>query len=307
MISTSKSEPQNGIIIYSFISPKGLIGQVTLGLFDSKYSNAPVFSLGYYGFEAPAEVLSIMPNTWTFASDLDVLVFGTGFKDSALFSCVIGEYFIPARWMSDTMAVCSLSSLSSHSTATSGFNPMSSLFSPLFPSSSSYPSNGLSSQFSTNIPSLFQYLQASVSLERITLKISNNGFDSFGVPAFITVKTNIDSITVFPLKGFTSGGTPVAITVTGNIFGSIYCRFGTNRAIQAFKTDSSHLFCISPLSVPGIVDLSVFDESGVTLFSGVYEYFSVPQLSSFSPSVLQVGLASLVMFEGSGFDSSIGR
>lgn len=302
---------QEGIVAYTYRSPEGSEGLVTLGIFDSRYPEAPVFSLGFYGYEMPAEIYSILPATWTFGSELDILVYGSGFKDSPLLSCIVGSVIIPARWLSATMAVCSLSSVTLLQSYPLSFSHINS---SALPSAYAITLNAppmFSSTYATRISSLpltaFDALKKLLTSQKIEIRISNNRADESTSTVLLTVRKRLDSVVVLPLKGFTSGGTPIAVTVADDFEGQIFCRFGASELHRAFKIDSSHYTCISPISNPGPTDLQISDESLFILHQTIFEYLSIPQLLNISPPVVPSTLSSTVIFEGFHFHDVIGR
>ena len=302
---------QKGMIAYTFRSLEGSEGLVTLGIFDSRYPEAPVFSLGFYGYEKPADIYSIIPATWTFGSEMDVLVYGSGFKDSPLFSCIVDNVLIPARWLSATMAVCSLLSATLLHSCPLSFGHMNLSVLPsaialtlnALPISSSIAATRLSS-----IPlTVFDALKKSITSQKVEIRMSNNRADKSASSVLLNVRNRLDSVVVFPMKGFTSGGTPITVSVADDFDGQIFCGFGASELRQAFKTDSNHYTCISPISIPGPMDLRISDESLFIIHETIFEYLSIPQLLSISPSVVPSTLSSVVTFHGFHFLDVIGR
>ena len=137
--------------------------------------------------------------------------------------------------------------------------------------------------------------------------MSNNAVDKSVTSASLTVKTDLETITINPLTGYITGGTPVTITVTGDFKGTVFCQFGIFSPIQAYKTDSTHYVCISPKSSSGNTVLVISDETFVTLHTTNFLYVPIPQYVSVSPSLIPKGISSDVTFFGTDFINTIGR
>ena len=60
--SASQSTPTT-YTAYTLTTPPGTVGQVSITIHDASYPNAPLFPLGYFSYEQPADVASISPSS----------------------------------------------------------------------------------------------------------------------------------------------------------------------------------------------------------------------------------------------------
>jgi hypothetical protein len=91
-------------------------GVVSVELVESSsHSNSPSYSIGSYSVEAPADVGTVSPSTITRNSSADLLVQGSFRRDTPDLAChleteaQIEVAVFSARWLSDTLVLCSFS------------------------------------------------------------------------------------------------------------------------------------------------------------------------------------------------------
>lgn len=335
----------NGQIVYTFLTPKGFNGQVTLGLVDSRYLGAPIFSLGIYRYETPAQVHSTSPSSYTVGTDLDILVFGSGFRDSGLFMCSVGDIVVRAKWISQTLCACSLTALAANGSSSilrrsDGSVTASSLYSTssLFPSSLSSLSGDIVSEQSvqqssqshrhssatsstrqspphtqttlseSEQPSVIQSFKNNFLHSKIRIRLSNNDNDYSTNPIYLTVKADHEIVSASPLRGFSTGNTAITVKFTREYTGVIHCRVGLT-SVRGYRTNATHFKCVTPPTSTshGIVNLTLSDDSSAVLLASKYEYVQLPLLTTFTPRVILGGRISRVEFEGSRIHLCVGR
>jgi hypothetical protein len=255
---------------------------------DAAYPNAPVFTLGAFSFERPADVSSTSPQSAVYGADVRLMVFGSYFLDTPGLSCLLGSgspggarEAVPAQWMSDTLVVCAV--------------PAAAVI------------RNMLTDVNTTAAAGTAHLEIAPS--RVPLYVSNNGLDVSAHHVNVSVKAAVENVAVSPLVGYASGGTSVSVTFTNTFPGPIICRFGPAPAVTAYRIDGANYFCVSPAQAAGTVVLTVTDDSDAAMYRTNFTYADLPRLLSVSPSTaLQSGVPTTVTFMGSAIaPATVGR
>ncbi|CAM9092103.1 unnamed protein product, partial [Ectocarpus fasciculatus] len=251
-LASVRPSPQDGeLVLFSCRTPPGDQSGSQFRRVVANGTSKSVVAVGQFSYVYPAEPVTVFPSEVSQNTTATLLVRGTDFLDTSGLVCVY-DAFSGSVPTAESVAV-----------------------------GATYISPKM---ISCTLPAHLTLVG-----NHVHVRVSNNGVDVSSAALDVHVKPLLNILSVSPTRGYTLGGTVVAISFLRGYSGKLYCRFGASKVIALKSSESAEMYvCVSPSNIAGDA-VFVISDGGSDFYESVFSYVPPPIVLAAEPANILAG------------------